>query len=118
MHRTNSQPQVYISSQFLDDIQSNIRVRPIPWEGYVRANLLSASDAGLIKSIEKQTREKRLAIVEKEVDNYSATIMRLLKDITREDVVKYLLCLTSDLMSGMFAEFVLSDFLCLSNLLL
>lgn len=64
--------------------------------------MLSASDAGLIKSIEKQTKERRLAIIEKDVENYSATIMRLLKDITREDVVKYLLSLTSDLVSGMF----------------
>ena len=63
--------------------------------------MLSAADAGLIKSIEKQTKEKRISIVEKDVHNYSSTIMRLLKDITREDVVKYLLCLTSDLVSGM-----------------
>jgi V-type H+-transporting ATPase subunit H len=62
----------------------------------VRANLLSASEAGLMKSIEKQSRDKRVAIVEKSPQLYATTIVELLSRITRDDVVKYILSLAGD----------------------
>jgi V-type H+-transporting ATPase subunit H len=75
----------------LDEIQSNIRVRPIPWEGYVRANLLSANEAALIKSIEKEPPAKRGEIIGKNPDQYADTVVELLSRISRDDVVKYIL---------------------------
>ncbi|CAN6652887.1 V-type proton ATPase subunit H [Trichomonascus vanleenenianus] len=85
-----------ITSQYLDEIQTNIRVRPIPWEGYVRANLLSTHEAGLMKSIEKQSRDKRNSIVESDPKLYASSIIELLNRITRDDVVKYILSLAGD----------------------
>lgn len=80
-----------ISSQYLDEIQTNIRVRPIPWEGYVRANLLTANEASLIKSTEKEQPEKRSEIIGKNSDKYADTIVDLLSRISRDDVIKYIL---------------------------
>lgn len=86
----------YITSQYLEEIQTNIRVRPIPWEGYVRASVLSANEASLMKSIEKQNREKRAEIVEKSATRYAEAIIDLLDRISRDDVVKYILSLAGD----------------------
>lgn len=80
-----------ISSQYLDEIQSNIRVRPIPWEGYVRANLLTTAEASLIKSIEKESAEKRAESIAKNPSLYAGTVVELLSRISRDDVVKYIL---------------------------
>ncbi|KAF5097059.1 hypothetical protein DV451_004001 [Geotrichum candidum] len=96
-----------LSKFYLDEIQNNIRVRPIPWDGYIRINLLTPEDAVLIKSIEKQVKDKKL--VEGDVITFSATLVRLLSGALREDVAKYLLGLASELVieSPKFADSLL-----------
>lgn len=100
-----------VSNPYLDEIQNNIRVRPIPWEGYVRANLLSANEAGLVKAVEKASPEKRETTVSQNASVYAMTIVTLLDRITRDDVVKYLLSLTGDFATSVpaFAEALLQD---------
>ncbi|ANB15291.1 H(+)-transporting V1 sector ATPase subunit H [Sugiyamaella lignohabitans] len=88
-----------ISSQYLEEIQSNIRVRPIPWEGYVRANLITTEEASLIKTIEKLPKDKSVAIIAKDSDIYAAKLIGILSRITRDDVVKYILSLVGDFAS-------------------
>jgi V-type H+-transporting ATPase subunit H len=69
--------------------------------------LLTPEDAVLIKSIEKQVKDKKL--VEGDVITFSATLARLLSGALREDVVKYLLGLASELVieSPKFADSLL-----------
>jgi V-type H+-transporting ATPase subunit H len=57
---------------------------------------VTASEAGLIKTIEKQPRDKRVAIIDDEAELYAATVVDVLSRITRDDVVKYILSLTGD----------------------
>uniref|UniRef100_A0A060T8V2 ARAD1D05742p n=1 Tax=Blastobotrys adeninivorans TaxID=409370 RepID=A0A060T8V2_BLAAD len=50
-----------------------------------------------MKSIEKQTQEKRAATVAKEPERYAEVVADLLDRVSRDDVVKYVLSLTGDL---------------------
>lgn len=50
-----------------------------------------------MKSIEKQTQEKRAATVAKEPERYAEVVADLLERVSRDDVVKYVLSLTGDL---------------------
>lgn len=93
---TERPPHLNIQSQYLEEIQTNIRVRPIPWDGYVRANLLTHDEAVLMKSLEKQSRDKRTEVVTKQPENYANAVIDLLDRITRDDVVKYILSLAGD----------------------
>lgn len=49
-----------------------------------------------MKSIEKQSKDKRVEVVEKSPQLYATTIVELLSRITRDDVVKYILSLAGD----------------------
>ncbi|ODQ63657.1 ATPase, V1 complex, subunit H [Nadsonia fulvescens var. elongata DSM 6958] len=101
---------VSFPSSYVDEIQATISARPIPWEGYLRAKLLTSTEASVIKSIEKQSKEKRKAIVEKDLDLYSTTSINLIQKLTRDDIVKFILSLIADLVTDLpvFAESLVS----------
>lgn len=63
----------------------------------MRANLLSADEAALIKTIEKQTPEQRNETVKRDVTHYATSFMLLLQKIPREDVAKYILSFVASL---------------------
>lgn len=81
----------------MDESHNNIRQRPIPWEGYIRANILSVEDGTMIKALEKLSSEKKLTVIKKSEDKYSSVFIKLLDSISRDDVRKYLLCSLADL---------------------
>lgn len=96
-----------INSQYLDEIRTNIKVRPIFWDGYVRANLLTADEAALIKSIDKQLRDKNEPSKES-ANQFALAIIDLLSRLTREDVIKYILSLVGDIAFSGVESFAIS----------
>lgn len=86
-----------LSSAYLDEIQSNIRARPIPWEGYERAGIIDSNDARLVKSIEQAgNRDKRLSVIDSDPASYVNMVNKMLGNVTRDDVIKYMLSLAGD----------------------
>ena len=91
----------------LNSLQNNIRARPIPWEGAVRAGTISDQDLKKIKAVDKVRREQRRQTVE---GDYAAYQTLLLGDNSgksvfesaskRPDVIQYILVLTGDLLNG------------------
>ncbi|KAI9850220.1 MAG: H(+)-transporting V1 sector ATPase subunit H [Thelocarpon superellum] len=92
-------PPTYLSS-----LQNNIRARPIPWEGAVRAGHITEGDLTKIKSIDKVRREQRKQTVLADVDSFRVLLLgdeqspSVLESAgKRGDVVQYILVLAGDL---------------------
>ena len=95
-------PPTYLSS-----LQNNIRARPIPWEGAVRAGNITDDHLKKIKAVDKVRKEQRRQTIEADLDGYmsllagSAQGKSVLESASRRtDIVQYILVLASDLIQG------------------
>lgn len=103
---------------YLNSLQNNIRARPIPWEGAVRAGTITDQDLRKIKSVDKVRREQRKKVVEENFAAYRSLLLGsnseksvLEAAAKRADVVQYILVLTSDLLNGTVSlEWLLKSF--------
>ena len=105
-------PPTYLSS-----LQNNIRARPIPWEGAVRAGTITDNDLKTIKAVDKVRKEQRKQTVEDDIESYQSLILggdkgkSVLESASkRPDVIQYMLVLTGDLINGMITRFVHTGF--------
>ncbi|KAH8676343.1 armadillo-type protein [Xylariales sp. PMI_506] len=92
---------------YLSSLQNNIRQRPIPWDGAVRANTLNEGQLAKIRAIDKVKKEQRKQVVEGDLDGYrilfvggQGTASVLESASKRPDVVQYILVLLSDVLEG------------------
>lgn len=95
---------------YLNSLQNNIRARPIPWEGAVRAGTITDQDLRRIKAIDKVRKEHRRQTVETNPADYVSLLLGgqnsksvLEAASKRQDVVQYMLVLSGDLLSGALA---------------
>lgn len=93
---------------YLASLQSNIRQRPIPWEGQVRSGTLSEEQYSKIRAVDKSKKpEQRKEIVENDVKGYSALFVGgsgkpgVLESAGKHaNVIQYILVLLSDLLDA------------------
>lgn len=92
---------------YLNSSQNNIRARPIPWDGAVRAGTITDSDLKKIKAVDKVRKEQRKQTVEADLEAYRSLILGgkdgksiLESAAKRTDVIQYMLVLTGDLLNG------------------
>lgn len=92
---------------YLASLQNNIRQRPIPWEGAVRAGTLTEDQLAKIKAVERAKKEARAQTVEGDLDGYrilfvgeegKPSVLELARK--RTEVVQYILVLLSDLLDS------------------
>lgn len=92
---------------YLASLQNNIRQRPIPWDGQVRAGTLTEDQLEKIKAVERAKKEARKAIVEGDLDGYrilfvsedgKPSVLELASK--RAEVVQYTLVLLKDLLDS------------------
>jgi V-type H+-transporting ATPase subunit H len=97
-------PPTYLSS-----LQNNIRQRPIPWEGAVRAGTLTDDQLSKIRAVDKVRKEQRKQVIENDLETYSTLflggdgkpgILESAATAKRADVVQYILVLVGDLLDG------------------
>jgi V-type H+-transporting ATPase subunit H len=98
------EPPTYLSS-----LQNNIRARPIPWEGAVRAGNITDDHLKKIKAVDKVRKEQRIQTIEADLAGYTSllaggsqggkSVLELAS--RRTDIVQYILVLASDLIQGM-----------------
>ena len=105
-------PPTYLSS-----LQNNIRARPIPWEGAVRAGTITDNDLKTIKAVDKVRKEHRKQTVENDIESYQSLILGgdkgksvLEAASKRADVTQYMLVLTADLINGMTSTSIRARF--------
>ena len=92
---------------YLSSLQNNIRARPIPWDGAVRAGHITEQDLKKIKSVDKVRKEQRKTTLEADLDGFKALLLgaegeRSVLDSAakRADVIQYILVLAGDLITG------------------
>ncbi|KAL1862880.1 hypothetical protein VTK73DRAFT_6590 [Phialemonium thermophilum] len=90
---------------YLASLQSNIRQRPIPWDGAVRAGTLTEDQLAKIRAVDKAKRDARRQVVEADLEGYRilfvgepGTPSVLESAAKRPDVVQYILVLLNDLL--------------------
>lgn len=98
------EPPTYLSS-----LQNNIRARPIPWEGAVRAGNITDDHLKKIKAVDKVRKEQRIQTIEADLAGYTSLLAggsqgkSVLESASRRtDIVQYILVLASDLIQGMY----------------
>ncbi|KAL8736285.1 MAG: hypothetical protein Q9166_000440 [cf. Caloplaca sp. 2 TL-2023] len=91
---------------YLNSLQNNIRARPIPWEGAVRAGTITDHDLKRIKAVDKVRKDQRRQTVEADQDAYRSLLLGghqgksvLESAAKRADVIQYMLVLASDLIN-------------------
>ena len=96
-------PPTYLSS-----LQNNIRQRPIPWDGAVRAGTITDTQLSQIRAVDKVRKEQRKSVVEEKLEDYVGLFVGSEggKSVfeaasKRLDVVQYVLVLLGDLLEGM-----------------
>lgn len=96
------EPPTYLSS-----LQNNIRARPIPWEGAVRAGNITDDHLKKIKAVDKVRKEQRRQTIEGDLAGYTDLLAggahgkSVLDSASRRtDIVQYILVLASDLIQG------------------
>lgn len=92
---------------YLASLQSNIRQRPIPWEGAVRAGTLTEDQLAKIRAVDKTKRDARRQVIEQDLDGYRILFVGepgrpgvLESAAKRQDVAQYILVLLADLLDG------------------
>ncbi|KAG0314317.1 H(+)-transporting V1 sector ATPase subunit H [Linnemannia gamsii] len=91
-------PLALVSNGFLDELTAGLRARPIPWEGYQRATLITQAELNYIKAVEKKTGEDLSRVVDKEGDVYGELLISLLQKLVRVDTIQSILILIDDLL--------------------
>jgi V-type H+-transporting ATPase subunit H len=96
------EPPTYLSS-----LQNNIRARPIPWEGAVRAGNITDDHLKKIKAVDKVRKDQRRQTIEQDLAGYTGLLAggaqgkSVLDSASRRtDIVQYILVLASDLIQG------------------
>lgn len=93
---------------YLASLQNNIRHRPIPWDGAVRAGSLTEEQLAKIRAVDKAKRpEQRKEIVSADLDGYRLLFVGgngspsvLEKAGKNTSLVQYILVLLADLLDG------------------
>ncbi|CAG8813798.1 9252_t:CDS:2, partial [Racocetra persica] len=92
-------PLAFVFNSYLDELTEDIRARPIPWEGYQKAGLITQEELDLLKRIDKQSREQLRLVMQKDADRYAELYTSLLGKMQRVDTVQHILVMTNDMLS-------------------
>ncbi|KAF8949405.1 H(+)-transporting V1 sector ATPase subunit H [Haplosporangium gracile] len=91
-------PLALVSNPYLDELTAGLRARPIPWEGYQRATLITQTELNYIKAVEKKTGEDLSRVVDNEGPVYADLFVSLLQKLVRVDTIQSILILIDDLL--------------------
>lgn len=115
--RVSAPPLVPVSNTYLEELSRRIRARPIPWEGYARADLVSDEELKMIRAADGSSGggnrsghsgiEAQLQDSSDESgagaslgDKYAQLYTRLLAKLTRTDTLQQILVLIGDMLDG------------------
>nr|KMM71588.1 vacuolar ATP synthase subunit H [Coccidioides posadasii RMSCC 3488] len=94
------------SPTYLNSLQNNIRARPIPWEGAVRAGSITEEQLRRVKAVDKVRKDQRQKAVEKDLSAYTNLLAggssgkSILESAARRaDIIQYVLVLAGDLIN-------------------
>ncbi|KAI7905870.1 ATPase V1 complex subunit H [Cokeromyces recurvatus] len=93
-------PLVLVSNPYLDKKAASVRQKPILWEGYERASLLTHEQVEVIKAIDKKSLTAIQDAINEKGQTYASLIMYLLQNLSRPDTIQYVCLITDDILSA------------------
>ncbi|KAG0366448.1 H(+)-transporting V1 sector ATPase subunit H [Gamsiella multidivaricata] len=91
-------PLALVSNVHLDELTASLRARPIPWEGYQRATLITQTELNYIKAVDKKTGEDLSRVVDQEGHVYAELFVSLLQKLVRVDTIQSILIFIDDML--------------------
>lgn len=85
-----------VSNSYLDETSAKIRSKPVPWEAYQRAGLVTPDELALIKKVDRQPRSKTESLLQSDGQTYARLYLGLLKKLNRVDTMQWILVLITD----------------------
>ncbi|KAF9532416.1 armadillo-type protein [Crepidotus variabilis] len=85
-----------LSNTYLDENSARVKSKPVPWEGYQRAELITADELSLIKKVDRQPKSKTDSVLLSEGKAYALLYLTLLKNLQRVDTMQSILVLIGD----------------------
>ncbi|KDQ60593.1 hypothetical protein JAAARDRAFT_31557 [Jaapia argillacea MUCL 33604] len=85
-----------VSNPWLDENTLKTRSKPVPWEGYQRAGLVTSEELSLIKKVDRQPRARTESLLLSDGQSYALLYVRLLKKLQRVDTMQCILVLIGD----------------------
>ncbi|KAG1049647.1 hypothetical protein G6F43_008036 [Rhizopus delemar] len=93
-------PLVLVSNAYLEKKAAVIRQKPILWEGYQRASLMTEEHVELIKSIDKKSASEIQAAMNEKGETYASLILYLLQTLSRPDTIQYICLMTDNILTA------------------
>jgi len=89
-----------MSSRDLDgsDVQEILQ-QDVPWQAYMTARLITEKDLQLIRRYDKQSAEVQTQLLDEDGASYVEAFMTVLRNTTKEEVVRYVLALLSEMIT-------------------
>ncbi|KAJ8488283.1 hypothetical protein ONZ51_g3645 [Trametes cubensis] len=98
-----------VSNSYLDENSAKIRAKPVPWEGYQRAGLITSEELSLMKKVDRQSKAKVETLLTSDGPTYAALYLRLLKKLQRVDTQSCILVLIADALTDRTTLLLLLD---------
>ncbi|KAJ1821030.1 H(+)-transporting V1 sector ATPase subunit H [Coemansia sp. RSA 2599] len=88
-------PLAMVNNQFFDEFTDKVRVKPIPWEGFSRAGLVSGSELQGLQEFQQKAKHS-----EEGLGAYVGVLVGLLEKLSSLDAQQYLLVKLDDLVEN------------------
>ncbi|CAO3663627.1 unnamed protein product [Umbelopsis ramanniana] len=92
-------PLALVSNQYYESKIAQMRNRPVPWEGYQRANLITSEQLDLIQRIDKKSPQVIKELADERGDTYANLYLQLLDTLNRPDTIQHVLLLIEDFLT-------------------
>lgn len=77
-----------------------LRTKEIPWDIYMTARLISDHDLQLLRRYDKREPEQRAHLLVEAGPSYVASLLSVLKNVTKDETVQYVLALLDDMLEN------------------
>ncbi|KAJ1719797.1 H(+)-transporting V1 sector ATPase subunit H [Coemansia erecta] len=93
-------PAAMVSNQFFDEFTDKVRVKPIPWEGFSRAGLVSSDELRQLKEFQQRQQQQPKKEGGESLSEYVSLLVGLSERLSSLDALQYLLVMLDDLVDG------------------
>ncbi|KAJ2723146.1 H(+)-transporting V1 sector ATPase subunit H [Coemansia sp. Benny D115] len=94
----NNVPAAMVNNQFFDEFTDKVRVKPIPWEGFSRAGVISSEELDELKKFQQLYSHQAGG---EELARYVPLLVGLAGRLTSLDALQYLVVVLDDAVEGM-----------------
>lgn len=88
-------PKCMVHNQFFDEFTEKVRTKPIPWEGYCRAGLISQEELDQLKHFQ-QLKDKNT----RDLSSHIGLLIELVDKLSSIDALQYLLVMLDDIVQS------------------